>query len=378
MAATTVSVYANEAPPRLRLVQPRLDLDSLAAGWQVALDAADSAIAASIPSLKGQEVGARHERLRLERQATAAELRRFARVTRTPEIPWLSPVPLTPALLGLPPHVEACIFDLEGVLTDSSQLQASAWAHVFDELLVRFSQKAGWEFLPFDRGADYRRYLEGRPRLEGVHAFLASRGIRLPEGRPDDPPHADTAQALARHKRELIAHGLRRRGVNAIPGARRYLQAVGHAGLGRAVVSASTSTLPMLELAGLAGLVETRVDAEAFRTEHLRSRPAPDLPLSACRGLGVEAEQAVSLTHSPAGVAAAHAVGMHVIGVGDEATQELLAGFGADRVAPSLTSLLAQPLRADSPQIEPGAPGGLPQVRTPGSVSTTSARAAAI
>ena len=348
MAAGTASVYANEALPRLRPVQPRLDLDSLAAEWQVALDATDTAITASTPSLKGQEVGARHERLRLERQATAAELRRFARVTRTPEIPWLSPVPLTPALLGLPPHVEVCIFDLEGVLTDSTQLHASAWAHVFNELLVRFSQKAGWEFLPFDRGADYRRYLEGRPRLEGVHAFLASRGIRLPEGRPDDPPHADTAQALARHKRELITHGLRRHGVNAIPGARRYLQAVGHAGLRRAVVSASTSTLPMLELAGLAGLVERRIDAETFRTERLRSRPAPDLLLSACRGLGVEPEEAVSLTHSPAGVAAAHAVGMHVIGVGDEATQELLAGFGADRVAPSLTSLLAQPLRADS------------------------------
>lgn len=350
MAAATASVHVNQAPPRLRVVQPRLDLDSLAAEWQVALDAADSAIAASTPSLKRQEVAARHERLRLERQATAAELRSFARVTRAPEVPWLSPIPLTPARLGLPPRVEACIFDLEGVLTDSSQLHASAWAHVFDELLVRFSQVAGWQFLPFDREADYRRYLEGRPRVEGVHAFLASRGIRLPEGRPDDPPHADTAQALARHKRELIAHSLRRHGVNAIPGARRYLQAAGHAGLGRAVVSASTSTLPMLELAGLAGLVETRVDAETFRTEHLRPRPAPDLPLSACRGLGVEAEHAVSLTHSPAGVAAAHAAGMHVIGVGDEATRELLAGFGADRVTPSLIALLTAPLRAGRQQ----------------------------
>jgi HAD superfamily hydrolase (TIGR01509 family) len=309
---------------------------------------ADSAIAASATSLNGQEVGARRERLRVERQDTATELRRFARVTRAAEVPWLSPIPLTPALLGLPPDVEACIFDLEGVLTDSSQLHASAWAHVFDELLVRFSQRADWQFLAFDREADYRNYLEGKPRLEGVHAFLASRGIRLPEGRYDDPRHADTAHGVARHKRELIAHSLRHRGVNAIPGARRYLQAAGHAGLGRAVVSASTSTLPMLELAGVAGLVEERVDAETFRTEHLRSRPAPDLLLSACRRLEVEAERAVSLTHSPAGVAAAHAAGMQVIGVGNEATRELLAGSGADRVAPSLTALLAQPLRADS------------------------------
>jgi HAD superfamily hydrolase (TIGR01509 family) len=345
--AVATAPHASQTGLPLRLVQTRLDLDSLAAEWQVALDAADRAIAASAPSLKSQELGARHERLRLERQDTAAELRRFAHVTRAPEVPWLSPIPLTPVLLGLPPDVEACIFDLEGVLTDSSLLHATAWAHVFDELLVRFLQRADWQFPPFDREEDYRRYLEGRPRLEGVHAFLASRGIRLPEGRPDDPPHADTAQALARHKRELIAGSLHRRGVNAIPGARRYLQAAGHAGLGRAVIAASTSTVPMLELAGLADLVEEHVDAETFRTEHLRSQPAPDLPLSACRRLGVEAERAVSLTHSPAGVAAAHAAGMSVIGVGDEATRELLAGFGADRVAPSLTALLAQPLRAD-------------------------------
>jgi beta-phosphoglucomutase-like phosphatase (HAD superfamily) len=348
MAAATASIHVNQALPQLRLVPPPLDLDSLAAQWEVALDAADLAIAASSPSLKGEEVGARRERLRLERQATSAELRRLASVTRAAEVPWLSPIPLTPALLGLQPDVKACIFDLEGVLTDSSQLHANSWAHVFDELLVRFSQRAGWQFLPFDREADYGRYLEGRPRLEGIHAFLASRGIRLPEGRPDDPPHADTAQALARHKRELIAGSLHRRGLNAIPGVRRYLQAAGHAGLSRAVVSASASTLPMLELAGLAGLVDNCVDAETFRTEHLRSRPAPDVLLSACSGLGVEAELAVSLTHVPAGVAAAHAVGMHVIGVGDDATRELLAGFGADRVAPSLTALLARPLRAGS------------------------------
>src|SRR5512132_566475 len=163
MAAATAPVHVNQALPQLRLVHRPLDLDSLAAQWEVALDAADLAIAASSPSLKGEEVGARRERLRLERQATSAELRRFASATRAAEVPWLSPIPLTPALLGLPPDVKACIFDLEGVLTDSSQLHANSWAHVFDELLVRFSQRAGWQFLPFDPEADYERYLEGRP-----------------------------------------------------------------------------------------------------------------------------------------------------------------------------------------------------------------------
>jgi HAD superfamily hydrolase (TIGR01509 family) len=133
---------------------------------------------------------------------------------------------------------------------------------------------------------------------------------------------------------------LRGRGVAALPGARRYLEAAGRGGLGRAVVSASASTLPMLELAELAAVVEARVDAELVRAEGLRSRPAPDLLLAACRRLGVRPEEAVTLTHSAAGVAAGHAAGLAVIGVGDEAHAELLRGFGAERVVPSLSALL--------------------------------------
>jgi beta-phosphoglucomutase-like phosphatase (HAD superfamily) len=348
MAAATAPLQTRPPSPPLRLVRRPPDPDVLAAQWQVALDAADHALAASAPSLKGRELTARHEQLRVERACTAAELRRFAQAVRAPEVPWLSPVPVTPPLLGLPLGTEACIFDLEGVLTDSSALHARAWAHVFDELLQRRSELAGWSFPRFDLDADYGAYLEGRPRLEGVRAFLASRGIRLPEGRPDDPPHADTARALAKHKRELLARALRLHGVNAAPGARRYLEAAGHAGLRRAVVSASTSTVKILELARLASLVDEHVDADAFRSEYLRPRPAPDLLLSACRHLDVEPAHAVSLTNTAAGVAAAHAAGLRAIGIGDEATRELLAGFGADRVAPSLTALLAPPLRAPS------------------------------
>jgi beta-phosphoglucomutase-like phosphatase (HAD superfamily) len=128
--------------------------------------------------------------------------------------------------------------------------------------------------------------------------------------------------------------------VAALAGARRYLEATGHAGLGRAVVSASTSTLPMLELANLASLVEERVDAENIRSEGLRSRPAPDLLVVACRRLGVQPEEAVTFTHSAAGVAAGHAAGLGVIGVGNREQRELLHGFGAEEVVPSLSVLL--------------------------------------
>ena len=190
-------------------------------------------------------------------------------------------------MLGLPAGVSACLFDLDGVLTDSAVLHASAWGEVFDDLLLRLTENTGWHFIPFDRGADYRAYIDGRPRLEGVHAFLDSRGIRLPEGRLDDPPRADTACGLAKRKGEALARGMQQRGVTALPGVRRYLEAAGHAGLKRAVVSASASTLPMLELAALATLVEARVDADVIRSDGLRSPPAPDLLLAACRRLDV-------------------------------------------------------------------------------------------
>ena len=200
--------------------------------------------------------------------------------------------------------------------------------------------RVGWQFIPFDRDADYREYLDGRPRLEGIHAFLGSRGIRVPEGRPDDSARVDTAWGLASRKGEALARGLQQRGVTALAGARRYLETAGHAGLERAVVSASTTTLPMLELAGLATLVEERVDAEVMHAESLRSRPAPDLLLAACRRLGVQPGEAVTFTHSAAGVAAGHAAGLAVVGVGDGAQDELLRGFGAERIVPSVSSLL--------------------------------------
>jgi beta-phosphoglucomutase-like phosphatase (HAD superfamily) len=139
---------------------------------------------------------------------------------------------------------------------------------------------------------------------------------------------------------------MQQRGVTALVGARRYLEAAGHAGLKRAVVSASTTTLPVLALAGLASLVETTIDAGVMRAESLRSRPAPDLLLAACRRLGVDPKEAVTFTHSAAGVAAGLAAGAAVVGIGDDAQTELLRGFGAERVVPSLGALLDRSLAA--------------------------------
>ena len=252
-------------------------------------------------------------------------------------------------LLGLADSVEACVFDLDGVLTDSGLVHAAAWGTVLDDFLAHLTGETGRHFVTFDRELDYRRCFEGRSRTDGVHAFLESAGIRIPEGRAGDDAAAATIHGLAARKGEVVARLLERRGVTARPGARRYLEAAGRAGLGRVVLSASANTLAMLEVAGLASLVESCVDAGLIQREAARTPPFPDLLLAACKGLDVEPASAVAFTGRPAGVAAGLAAGMQVVGVGDGRDAEVLRGFGAELVVPSLAALLDRAVLEPSP-----------------------------
>jgi beta-phosphoglucomutase-like phosphatase (HAD superfamily) len=313
-------------------------IDTLVDEWQLALDGAAAALEAAAQSLPPDELRARRQALAFERAETAHELAALARDIGSRDVPWLSPTRILPRALGLPDGVQACIFDLDGVLTDSGVLHAAAWAEVFDEFLQRRGDEHDWHFAPFDRDADYRAFFDGRTRLEGIHLFLRSRGIA---------PTEEVAAGLARRKADALGRRLRRRGISALPGARRYLEAAGHAGLARGVVSSSTRTLPMLELAGLAPLVDARVDAEQIARGELRSRPAPDLLLRACELLGVAPERAASFVHNPDGVAAGRNAGLIVIGVADdEHARERLHGFGSDVVVARLGELLDRRLLA--------------------------------
>lgn len=304
------------------------------------MDAGELALRAAAESLPACYLNERRRELLRERQDTVELLEAVARATGIRPLPWLSPVPVRRELIGLPSLARACLFDLDGVLTDSARVHASAWAQVLDEFLLRSTSTTGWYFTPFDPDADYRTYIEGRSRLEGIHAFLDSRGIRLPEGRVDDPPDADTAQGLAKRKGDALARGLLQRGVTALPGVHRYLDAAGRAGIARGVISASASTLEMLDLAGLARLLEVCIDADVIHGEAIRTPPAPDVLLAACRRLGVPPSDAVTFTHSAAGVVAGQAAGLTVVGVAQGSDAELLRDFGAERIVPSLSALL--------------------------------------
>jgi HAD superfamily hydrolase (TIGR01509 family) len=326
---------------------PHADLESLSATWQRALDAAGGALGAATGSLSDVEISERQARLRLEWDGVRQLLAEVARMTRAAPEPWLSPVPVSNAMLGLPVTARACLFDVEGVLTDSGRVHALAWSEVFDDFLLQLGERTQRLVVPFDRRSDYDAYLDGRPRLEGIHLFLASRGIQIPEGRPTDSADAATAYGLARRKGQVLEHRLGERTVAALPGARRYLEAARRANLGRAVVSASTNTAPILERTELAPLIDERVDAVVISDEGLRSRPAPDLLLAACRRLGVHPEEAVTLTHTPAGVAAGRTTGLMVIGVAEGVEAEALQGFGSDRVVAGLADLLDPRLRPD-------------------------------
>ncbi len=245
-------------------------------------------------------------------------------------------------MLGLPDGITACLFDLDGVLTDTAAVHNRAWKQTFDEFLRRRSEATGEPFVEFDPGADYNDHVDGKKREDGVRAFLASRGVVLPEGTHDDPPDADTVWGVGNRKNELLLATLERDGVEVYEGSRRYLQAAKDAGLRRAVVSSSANTAQVLEVTGLAPFIELRVDGVTARERALAGKPAPDAFLAAAADLGVEPGEAVVFEDALAGVQAGRAGAFAlVVGVDRVGQADALAAHGADVVVRDLDELLA-------------------------------------
>jgi beta-phosphoglucomutase family hydrolase len=244
-------------------------------------------------------------------------------------------------MLGLPDGVQACLFDLDGVLTQTAKVHAAAWKQMFDDYLRGRAERTGEDFVPFDAGHDYDEYVDGKPRYDGVRSFLESRGIELPDGTPEDPPSAETVDGLGNRKNELVLELIERDGVEAYEGSVRYVRAARDAGLRRAVVSSSTNCRDVLEAAGIIDLFEEIVDGNVAREQGLKGKPAPDTFLAGARAVGVQAAQAAVFEDAVAGVEAGHAGAFgHVVGVDRVGHADALRDHGADVVVKDLAELL--------------------------------------
>jgi len=240
--------------------------------------------------------------------------------------------------------VSACLFDLDGVLTDTASVHGKAWKVMFDAYLSERAERTGEQFVPFDPATDYRRYVDGKKREDGVRSFLGSRGIEIPDGSPDDPGGAGdpaTIYGLGNRKNDMFNKVLHEQGVEVFDGSRRYLEAVSAAGLGIAVVSASANTPEVLKITGLDRFIEQRVDGNTLREEHLPGKPAPDSFLRGAQLLGVAPAAAAVFEDALSGVAAGRAGNFgFVVGVDRVGQAADLLRNGADVVVNDLAELL--------------------------------------
>jgi beta-phosphoglucomutase family hydrolase len=242
--------------------------------------------------------------------------------------------------LGLPEHVRACLFDLDGVLTRTAVVHFAAWKQMFDDFLRTRATDTNAEFRPFDQD-DYDRYVDGRTRADGTRGFLASRGITLPEGQADDPPSALTVRGLGNRKNALVLQKLAHDGVEVYEGSRRYVAAARDQGLRRAVVSSSANTKQVLEAGHLSELFEARIDGLTVEERHLAGKPAPDTYLAGAAALGVQPAAAAVFEDALAGVEAGRAGQFgFVVGVDRVGQAADLRAHGADVVVTDLAELL--------------------------------------
>ncbi|MGO9219920.1 MAG: HAD family hydrolase [Streptosporangiaceae bacterium] len=244
-------------------------------------------------------------------------------------------------MLGIPDRSRGCLFDLDGVLTQTATVHAAAWQEMFDDFLRQRAQRTGEPFVPFDPVADYDKYVDGKPRADGTRSFLRARGIELPEGSDSDPPGTATIAGLSSLKNQIVLRKIADGGVQVYPGSVRYLHAVGKAGLRRAVVTSSANAASVLAAAGISDQFDATVDGVAGKREGLAGKPAPDTYLYAARVLGLAPADAVVYEDALAGVAAGRAGHFgFVVGVDRVGQADALRKAGADIVVKDLSELL--------------------------------------
>jgi len=236
---------------------------------------------------------------------------------------------------------DAVLLYLDGVITDTAGIHAACWKQMFDEYLQKQATQRGEAFHPFDIATDYRLYVDGKPRYDGVRDFLKSRGIELPEGSPDDPPQAETVGGLGNRKNDLVNKIIEEKGVEPYEGSVELIHQLRHQEFKLAVVTSSQNCTVVLKAAKLDGVFDAQVDGNMIHARHLAGKPAPDTFLMGAKLLGVEPGRAVVIEDALSGVEAGSAGGFGlVIGVARKGNAEELRRHGAHLVVNDLGELV--------------------------------------
>jgi beta-phosphoglucomutase family hydrolase len=236
---------------------------------------------------------------------------------------------------------DAVLFDMDGVITDTARLHATCWKEMFDEYLKKRATQRGEAFRSFDITTDYRLYVDGKPRFDGVRDFLKSRDIQLTEGTPDDLPQAETVGGLGNRKNELLNRVIEDVGVRPYEGSVELIRQLRNRGFKIAVVTSSENCAVVLKSAGLDDFFEVRVDGNMIHDQHLAGKPAPDTFLMGAKLLAVEPARAIVIEDAIAGVEAGSAghFGL-VIGVARKGNADELRRHGAHLVVNDLGELV--------------------------------------
>ena len=237
---------------------------------------------------------------------------------------------------------DAVLLDLDGVVTDTASIHAACWKQMFDEYLQNRAMQRGEAFRPFDLAADYRLYVDGKPRFDGVRDFLASRDIHLPEGSLDDPSQAETVCGLGNRKNDLVNKIIEEGGVEPYEGSVKFLGQMRSQGFKIAIVTSSQNCAAVLKAVKLDHFFDVQVDGNTIHTQHLAGKPAPDTFLMAAKLLGIDPARAVVIEDALSGVEAGHKGNFGlVIGVARKGNVEELCDHGAHLVVNDLGELLS-------------------------------------
>jgi alpha,alpha-trehalase len=239
-----------------------------------------------------------------------------------------------------PRDIQAVVFDMDGVITDTATVHAATWKQMFDKYLKKRAERYGEHFQPFDADLDYRRYVDGKPRYDGVQGFLQSRGISLPYGNRGDKPDRETICGLGNLKNQYFLQQLKKRNVQVYESSIAFIKQLKSSGIRTAVISASRNAETVLEVAGVRDLFSVKVDGVDAVKRRLKGKPDPAIFLEAARQLKAEPGRTAIVEDSLAGVQAGHRGKFKVVIGLDRADQgEELRKRGADFVVQDLSEI---------------------------------------